>query len=241
MCLIVFAYKRHQKFPLILLANRDEFYERPTQAAHFWEDAPQVFAGRDLVFGGTWLGITKNGRFAALTNFRQPTQKTGKISRGNLVSDFLKGNKTVLEYLENVKNTAENYSGFNLLAGVFTENESTFGYFSNRNDGEIKILGSGIYGLSNSLLDTPWQKVERAKSGLFEITSRDFREEDLFKLLEDRTFAKDEDLPDTGIGLEREKILSPIFIETPIYGTRCSSLVLYENGKTLTLDERVFH
>ncbi len=241
MCLIVFAFKKHPKFPLILLANRDEFYERPTKSAHFWEDAPQVFAGRDLVFGGTWLGITKNGRFAALTNFRQPKGKTGTISRGNLVSDFLKGNETVSEYLKKVELNSENYSGFNLLAGIFTQNYSEFGYYSNRGEGLIKNLDAGIYGLSNSLLDTPWQKVKSAKSGLSKIISSDFDKESSFKLLQDRTLAKDEDLPDTGIGLEREKILSPIFIETPIYGTRCSSVVLFKDGNNLTLNERVFY
>lgn len=238
MCLIVFAYKKHPKFPLILLANRDEFYDRPTKSAHFWEDFPEIYAGRDEVFGGTWLGITKNGRFSALTNFRQAAQNKGEISRGNLVSDFLKTNESVSEYLENVRKTSENYSGFNLLTGIFTDEFCELGYLSNRGDGEIKLLDAGIYGLSNHLLDTNWKKVERTKSGLTEIISNNFSDEDLFNLLQDKTLAEDKDLPNTGIGIERERILSPVFIETPVYGTRSSAIVLFE--KDLSLKECVY-
>jgi uncharacterized protein with NRDE domain len=241
MCLIVFGYKKHPKFPLILLANRDEFYDRPTKPADYWEDAPQVFAGRDLVFGGTWLGITNSGKFAALTNFREPTRKVGTKSRGSLVSDFLTGDSLVNKYLEFVQSDAEKYSGFNLLVGDFEGNESEFAYYSNRGSREIAILKPGIYGLSNSLLDTPWQKVITAKKNLENEISNEFSENKLFEILQNRTLAADENLPETGIEIERERILSPIFIETPIYGTRCSSLVTFDSENGLQLTERDFH
>lgn len=243
MCLIVFAYQRSEKYPLILLANRDEFYDRPTRGVHFWEDAPEVFAGRDLARGGTWLGITKTGRFAALTNFRQAGGVKGTISRGNLVSRFLQEDMPVSDYLENVKERSSDYSGFNLLVGDFSEKETAFAYYSNRGDQQIRMLDAGIYGLSNHLLDTPWPKVLRAKSGLAEILENpdDPGKERCFELLQNRTLAEDPDLPDTGIGPEREKILSPIFIETPVYGTRCSSIVLLDKEHGLSLDEHVFY
>ena len=242
MCLIVFAFQQHPKYPLILLANRDEFYNRPTESVHYWEDAPDIYAGKDLVGGGTWLGITHAGRFAAVTNYREAGAERGTFSRGNLVSDFLKNTASITDYLESVKSDSTKFSGFNLLAGAFSEENSELGYFSNR-DREIKILDAGIYGLSNHLLDTPWQKVRKAKADLSEIltNNQEIKTEQFFTLLQDKTPAPEQDLPDTGVGLEYEKTLSPIFIETPVYGTRCSSVVLYEETAGLTLTERTFH
>lgn len=242
MCLIVFAYQQNPKYPLILLANRDEFYNRPTKSVHYWADAPDVYAGKDLVGGGTWLGITRAGRFAAVTNYREIGAQRGTFSRGNLVSDFLKNSESVADYLESVKSDSTKFSGFNLFVGAFSEKTSELGYFSNR-DREIKILDAGIYGLSNHLLDTPWQKVRKAKADFSEILSinQEIQTEQFFTLLQDKTPAPEQDLPDTGVGLEYEKILSPIFIETPVYGTRCSSVVLYDETAGLTLTERTFH
>ena len=242
MCLIVFAYKLHPKHPFILLANRDEFYNRPTESVHYWADAPDIYAGKDLVGGGTWLGITRGGRFAAVTNYREVGAERGTFSRGNLVSDFLKSSASVDDYLENVKSDSTKFSGFNLLVGTFSKETSELGYFSNR-EGEIKILDAGIYGLSNHLLDTPWQKVSKAKSDLSEIlaSNREIQTEQFFTLLQNKTPAPEKDLPNTGVGVEYEKILSPIFIETHVYGTRCSSVVLFENTNGLTLNERIFH
>lgn len=242
MCLIVFAYNLHSKYPFLLLANRDEFYNRPTESVHYWTDAPEIYAGRDLVGDGTWLGITRGGRFAAVTNYREVGAKRGTFSRGNLVSDFLKSGASVTDYLENVKSDSTKFSGFNLLVGTFSEETSELGYFSNR-EGKIKILDAGIYGLSNHLLDTPWQKVSKAKSDLSAIlaSNRVIQTEHFFTLLQDKTPAREQDLPDTGVGVEYEKILSPIFIETPVYGTRCSSVVLYDETNGLTLTERTFH
>ncbi len=241
MCVIFFAYRQHSEYPLILLANRDEFYERPTAPADFWEDAPNIFAGKDLVHGGTWLGITNLGRFAAVTNYRDPFAPKGKLSRGDLVSDFLKTDESVEDYLTKIQTNAADFSGFNLLVGEFNLQIQNLGYYSNRED-KIKILAPGIYSLSNHLLDTPWRKVDKGKAELTQFLQNDeLGKERFFELLSDKTLADDADLPDTGIGYEREKLLSAIFIETPIYGTRSSSVVLVNKDYEISLDERNFH
>jgi len=240
MCVIFFAYRQHPRFPLVLLANRDEFYARPTAAAHFWTDAPEVFAGRDLVHGGTWLGITKTGRFAAVTNYRDPSAPQGELSRGALVSNFLKSDDSAEEYLKKVGSHAAGFSGFNLLVGEINKEIQAIGYFSNR-ENKIKILTPGVYGLSNHLLDTPWQKVSKGKAVLQKLIEKgNFDKEKYFEILQDRKLAADEELPETGVGFEREKLLSAIFIETPVYGTRSSSVVLINNDYKITLDERVY-
>jgi uncharacterized protein with NRDE domain len=240
MCVIFFAYRQHPEFPLVLIANRDEFYERPTAAAGFWGDAPEIFAGRDLVHGGTWLGISKTGRFAAVTNYRDPLAPTGKYSRGKLVGDFLKTSAPVEEYLREIQSRAEDFSGFNLLIGEFSAPRAKLGYYSNR-ENKIKLLTPGVYGLSNHLLDAPWRKVERGKNELRRLLENGApAKEALFEILSDRSLADDRELPETGIGYEREKLLSAIFIETPVYGTRSSSLVLVDENYQISLDERTF-
>jgi uncharacterized protein with NRDE domain len=241
MCTILFVFQKHPKYPLILAANRDEFYERPTAKADYWKDAPDVFAGKDLVHGGTWLGTNKSGKFAAVTNYRDPNAPKGKLSRGALVSDFLKRDVSIKDYLEEIQKKHKHYSGFNLIVGEINDKNQAIGYYSNRED-EIKVLKPGIYGLSNHLLDTPWQKVVRGKAGLEKVLNGEKIEKHaLFKILTDRTPAEDKDLPDTGIGYEKEKILSPIFIETPIYGTRSSTIVLIDKNGEITFKEKIFH
>ncbi len=229
MCLILIAYNIHPKYKLILAANRDEFYDRPTAVADYWEDSPSVLAGRDLVHGGTWLGVTKNGRFACVTNYRDPNQKSGRLSRGNLVKDFLTSKISSETYLKEVEANAQDYSGFNLLVGEIVSEKSELFYFSNRGDG-IKHLKTGVYGLSNHLLDSPWHKLQLAKKNFTDIVSaeKDIKNEKLFEILADKTRPSDENLPKTGIGLERERLVSSIFIESEIYGTRCSTLVLVD-------------
>jgi uncharacterized protein with NRDE domain len=240
MCVIFFAYGRHPEYPLILLANRDEFYERPTAAAGFWEDFPEIYAGRDLVHGGTWLGITRSGRFAAVTNFRDPKAPAGKFSRGDLVGDFLKNDEPVEDYLAKIQARAAEFSGFNLLVGEINAEKQSLGYFSNRAD-KIKILAPGIYGLSNHLLDTPWRKVTKGKAELTDLLQTGgFEKDKSFEILGDRTLAADAELPETGIGFEREKLLSAIFIETPVYGTRSSSLVLANKDFEISLEEKIY-
>ena len=213
MCLIVFAYKLHPKYPFLLLANRDEFYNRPTESLHYWTDAPDIYAGRDLVGGGTWLGITHSGRFAAVTNYREVGAKRGTFSRGNLVSDFLKSNASVDDYLESVKSDSTKFSGFNLLVGTFSEETSELGYFSNREE-KIKILDAGIYGLSNHLLDTPWQKVSKAKSDLSAIFCR--------VLLPLSGAKRIPNVPPTAAPIRNAPIIFPVLFEFSIlFGFNC--------------------
>lgn len=237
MCVIFVAHRVHSKHPLIVLANRDEFYDRPTAAAARWVDHPKIFAGRDLVAGGTWLGVTDDGRFAAVTNYREPGAPTGERSRGELVADFLISNLSSAEYLEQVSRHAGEYSGFNLIAG---EAGRDLYYFSNRGQG-IELLEPGIYGLSNHLLNTAWPKVASGTKRFIEIVSKEvISKHDCFELLSDETMAAEDELPDTGVGVERERLLSPIFIRTPVYGTRSSTVVLFDNDGGFDLEEKVF-
>ncbi len=236
MCVIFFAHRIHPDHPLILIANRDEFYDRPTAPASRWTDKPSILAGRDLVHGGTWLGVTDEGRFAAVTNYRQPSAPKGNLSRGALVSGFLDSTEGPEEYLRELSRRSDGFSGFNLLVG--DRNEA--GYFSNR-EGVVRILEPGIYGLSNHLLDTPWPKVRRGKARFASaISGAEIITDNLFSILGDKSLAPDEELPDTGVGYEREKLLSAIFIETPIYGTRSSTVVIADRDFNLSLDERTF-
>ncbi len=236
MCSIFFAYKSHPKFKLIVAANRDEFYERPTSKAGFWEDSPYILAGRDLKNNGTWLGVTTTGRFAAVTNYRDPFGETGNRSRGLLLSEYLKSEDSPENFLSKVEDNAKNYRGFNLLLG---NSDSLFYYSNRRND--IKKLTSGVYGLSNHLLDSPWRKVEKGKEALKALlVTNDVTKENLFSFLADQSRANDSELPDTGIGLEMERVLSPIFIITPNYGTRSSTVVLMGENKDIDFAERTF-
>jgi uncharacterized protein with NRDE domain len=224
MCLIVFAYRCHPRYRLVVAANRDEFYRRPTAPAAFWPECPQVLAGRDLEQGGTWLGVTRGGRIAALTNYRDPAaNRADARSRGALVRDYLGGGVGPAAFAEQAAAAGRDYNGFNLLAG---DGES-LRYCSNR-DGAAYEVPPGVHGLSNHLLDTPWPKVARAKTAL--AACLEGREETLaarlFALLADAVPAADEDLPDTGVGLAWERTLSPIFIASPDYGTRSSTVVL---------------
>lgn len=237
MCVLFIGYKTHSKRPLIVLANRDEFYDRPTAAAMRWDDHPKVTAGRDLVGGGTWLGIADGGRFAAVTNYRDPSRPVGSISRGRLVADFLIGDAEPATYMEGIAEHANEYSGFNLIAGT---TEDLF-YFSNASDESPRRLTPGIYGLSNHLLNTPWPKVSNGLRAFEHLIEKDrFSIEKGFALLADETLAADLDLPDTGVGIEKERVLSPIFIRTPIYGTRSSTIVISNSDGELNLDERVY-
>ncbi len=239
MCVIFASYRQNGTFPLIIAANRDEFYERPTASAARWKDFPEIYAGRDLVANGTWLGITDSGRFAAVTNFRDPNQPKGTRSRGDLVADFLKLDVPTGEYMNEVAQRKDDYTGFSLLAGQINAGSEEFYYYSNRGDGP-RELAPGVYGLSNGLLDVPWPKVARGKNTFERIISRgNFDDEEIFGLLGDRSVAVDEELPDTGVGTEIERYLSPIFIETPIYGTRSSTIVTIDKDFHGRLDERV--
>jgi len=237
MCLIVFSYKQHPKYDLILAANRDEEYARPTREAKFWDEYPDILAGKDIKAGGTWFGVTRGGSFAALTNFRDPTiQKENPPSRGHLVLNYLKSSKTPDEYLKQVDSEANRYMGFSLLVGTPRQ----LHYYSNQQQ-KILQLDSGLYGLSNHLLDTPWPKVQRAKQGLQELTKNEkVSMEALFDLLTDDRQAPDDELPSTGVPREIEKKVSPVFIKGENYGTRCSTVLLLSKNGEVTFAERRF-
>ena len=237
MCFIIFAYKIHPSCRFIAAANRDEYYERPSSPVAFWEDAPQVLAGRDLKEGGTWMGITRGGNFAAITNFRDPSAvKTGAPSRGILVSNFIRGSESAASYLDKISRQAQKYNGFNLICG---DHNDLFVY-SNR--GKIEKLEAGIYGLSNHLLDSPWPKIIKGKKALSAAMNKKGSdlEAALFKILSDHKIAPDHKLPSTGVELEWERLLSSIFIESPAYGTRSSSVLLIGKNKRVKLVEKVF-
>lgn len=239
MCLILLALQQHPSYKLILAANRDEYYDRPSAPPAFWNEAPGLLAGRDLRSGGTWLGITKKGRIAAITNYRDPASiKRNAPSRGWLVRDFLVGSGGTMEYLGKVRQEGGKFNGFNLLVGVRDE----LCWYSNRS-GEIAKLSRGLHGISNRLLDTPWPKVIRGTQGISQILDKDgeISPETLIDLLQDRTQAPDEILPDTGVGNEWERILSPVFIVSPTYGTRSSTLILIDKKDQVTFIDRTFH
>jgi uncharacterized protein with NRDE domain len=232
MCLIVFDWRPDAlDGPLLTLAaNRDEFFRRTAEPIGWWRDAPGVLAGRDLLGGGTWLGLSRDGRFAALTNYRAPHEmRADAPTHGTLVSDWLNGSPpgsvnsthaTPLEYLHHVARTGDNYNGFNLLVGDWTRRE--LGWYCNRSNIAPTLLAPGTHGISNAVLDTPWPKLVNKRAELGALLARDSMPllERLIDLMRDPRLARDDELPSTGIPLERERALSAAFIETPEYGTR---------------------
>lgn len=237
MCLIFFALNQHPTYKLIVAANRDEFYARKTAPAHFWEDHPDIVGGRDLEASGTWMAMNRKGKISLVTNYRDPANiNPDAPSRGQLVSDFLVNSDTPEEYLDKISARAAQYNGFNLLTGYPDE----LWYLSNYGNG-IQNLESGVYGLSNHLLDTPWPKVTRGKEKFTRVISEPVIEPDaLFELLYDEQRAEDQSLPNTGIGLERERALSSMFIKTTGYGTRCSTVILVSHDNQVLFSERVY-
>lgn len=243
MCLIFFALNHHPEYSLILAANRDEFYNRPTAPADFWEIKPEILAGRDLQektepLSGTWLGITKTGSIAMVTNYRDFRNiKTNAPSRGQLVTNFLAGKYSASDYLKRLSNGADQYNGFNLLVGTGQE----LYWYSNQAK-KINLLNAGIYGISNHLLDTPWPKLTQGKDAFSTIlkNKNHFEPEDFLDLMADKTVWQDEDLPDTGVGIIRERMLSPIFIESADYGTRCSTVILITKSGRVSFVEKTY-
>ncbi|UVJ43826.1 NRDE family protein [Pseudomonas sp. LS1212] len=234
MCLIVFAWRPGHAQPLIVAANRDEFYARPSQPLGQWQDFAGVYAGRDLEAGGTWLGVGPGGRFAALTNIRNPGQPLGRRSRGELVAQFLCGEFSVEQYLAEIAQRSDEYSGFNLLVG----NAQQLAYL-NATDPTPRMLGHGVYGLANAGLDTPWPKVLKARAALTEQLN-DPQPEGLLALLSDPQTAPFAELPDTGVGLATESLLSSVFIASQSYGTRASTVLIVNADGSRRLVERSF-
>ncbi len=237
MCIILFAYKTHPKYKLILASNRDEFYKRPTEPLAQWVNNEDIIAGKDQQDGGTWMGVTKNGRFSALTNYRDLSRIKDKApSRGFLVSNFLQERERPEKYLKKTRKKAHLYNDFNLLVG----DKDDLYYFSNVNN-EIIEIEPGIYGLSNHLLNTPWPKVQKGKQKLANLIKKDEIDTNaILELLSDTSTPPDCELPDTGVDLEWERALSPIFIKTPNYGTRASSILLISHKNEITFTEKSF-
>ncbi|HEY3699432.1 MAG TPA: NRDE family protein [Spongiibacteraceae bacterium] len=236
MCLIVFAIDSHPRYPFVLAANRDEFYARPTRSLQAWPEAPQLIAGKDMEAGGTWLGITRDHRFAAITNLREGVQRNvQQRSRGELTRDFLLGAQSAADYARWAYSNGEQYAGFNLLIG---DGESIY-YCSNRGDSP-RALGRGIYGLSNDSLDTPWPKVTGSKAELQQLLEQEPSPSALLRILADTQQPPDSALPDTGVGLDLERIYSMRFIASPIYGTRASTALLIDNNGSAQICEQNF-
>jgi uncharacterized protein with NRDE domain len=248
MCLIVFDWRPDAvDGPLFTLAaNRDEFFRRTAEPISWWRDAPTVLAGRDLVGGGTWLGLSRDGRFAALTNYRAPHEmRADAPTRGTLVSDWLNGSaraadgsphETPLAYLQHVAQTGDIYNGFNLLVGDWTRRE--LAWYCNRADRAPALLAPGTHGISNAVLDTAWPKLVKKRAELGALLTRDARAplERLIDLMRDPRLARDDELPSTGIPLERERVLSAAFIESPEYGTRgTTALRVSAHGEVISV------
>lgn len=236
MCLILVAWRVHPDYPLVVAANRDEFFARPTALAAPWPEAPGVIAGRDLQAGGTWLGVGPAGRFAALTNVRNPAaHRADAASRGALVADFLRSNQSAPDYAATLAGRAADFNGFNLLCG---DGEQLW-WFSNAG-GPAQALAPGIYGLCNHLLDTPWPKVQAAKSALHDALAGLPDDAPLFRLLADESVHPDAALPRTGVSLEWERLLSAAFVRAPGYGTRGSTVLTVAADGWMVFDEQTW-
>lgn len=236
MCLIAFAWQMSGR-PLLLLGNRDEFHPRPTRAAGFWneEGQPQLLAGKDLEAGGTWLGVTRSGRFAALTNIRSPEARKGPRTRGTLALDYLTGRMRPGEYLTSLVDDLDGYAGFNLVVGTMQEL-----WYLNSQKGQPTPLGPGVYGLSNAELNSPWPKLQALCKGLEQHLDTDSDSDVLLELLKDSSEYPDEQLPDSGVGLEWERLLSATFILGEDYGTRASTLLAIDADGSITFVEQGF-
>ena len=237
MCLILFAWRVDPRYPLVVAANRDEFFQRPTAVASFWPEASKVLAGKDLEAGGTWMGVTTTGRFAALTNFRDPAQmRTERPSRGKLVADYLVGTDSPAEYLMRSENFGKQCNGYNLLVG---DHDSL--WWSSNVTGETRELAPGIYGVSNHLLDSPWPKVGAGRTALESALLALPNSSALFELLTDARIHDDQFLPSTGIAIEWERMLSAAFIRipanSPTYGTRSSTVMVMNRDGMTNYDE----
>ncbi len=237
MCLLVVSHLDDERYDLAVAANRDEMYARPAEPVHFWEDAPGVLAGRDLEAGGTWMGITRTGRFAALTNYREPgPRKADAPSRGSLVGDFLRAEEEPEHFLEILEANGPAFNGFAMVFGRV----GVLWFYSNRSRAG-GVLPPGLHGLSNGPLDAPWPKIERTRTAVeTALAVPDDPSAALFEALSDATVPPDADLPDTGVGIELERLLAPAFVVTPVHGTRCSTVLLVDKQGRVCFEECSF-
>lgn len=240
MCILFIAVEQHPIFPLIIAANRDEFYPRPTQESHFWHDHKNLLAGKDLQAGGTWMGVNTEGGIAALTNIRNPEKHDNELStsRGHIVSSYLLGDTPESNYIQNLKTSRNTYNGYNLLFGKWNQLQ-----VYNNHDDSLQKLTPGFYGLSNADLNSPWPKINSGVSALETYCSEnaDLDVEQLFALLMDETKADDSELPNTGVPYEWEKKLSSIFIRSEGYGTRSSTILTVDQNQRLSWYEHTFN
>lgn len=238
MCIVALALNVNPEFPIVLIGNRDEFYNRPALPAIEWE-GQGIIAGVDKTAGGTWFGVSsENSRWAIITNHRDLSNINPEApTRGDLIPNFLKSVNTVKEYIDSLKPVLKSFNGFNLILG-----EGKDAWFISNHENRIEKLDSGFYGLSNATLNTPWPKVEVLSKGFKEIILGDesFKNEQFFKILSNNSAAADEELPSTGVGLEWERKLSSIFIKSENYGTRCSSVFAIDKNGNATIEERTF-
>ena len=237
MCLIAFAYKKHPNFPLIIIANRDEFYERPTKAVHFWDDAPHILAGKDLRMNGSWLGVSKSRRFAAITNYRDPSRpETGLLSRGAIVKSFLNTEKTSVDFVKELRGNKDLYGGFNVLL----YDGEQMRHYNNVFD-EHTVVVPGVHSVSNATLNSPWPKATFAAKVLQQAIDKETIETNqLISLLENDVIASEDILPDTGVGIYLERALSAAFVKLPNYGTRCSTAITINKKGHIQLQERTY-
>ena len=234
MCLIVVAWRCRADLPLVVAANRDEWRDRPAEPAHWWPDHPDLLAGRDLRARGTWMGVARSGRFAAVTNFRDPSDRRSTArSRGGLVTEFLAGNEPAPAYLARIAAAAGEYNAFNLIVGDAT----SLWYYGSR-EGGARPIAPGVHGLSNHVLDEPWPKVIRGREAMERALADADPAPALFDLLADAGPAPDALLPDTGVGVEWERRLSAALITGADYGTRASTILLARADGRISLDER---
>lgn len=237
MCLIVVAWQVDSSCPLILAANRDEFHERPTEAAHWWSTPAGLFAGRDLRAGGTWCGADTDGRVAAVTNVREPGEATAARSRGELVANYFAGGHDARSWADHVAEIGAEYGPFNLLVADRTR----LCFVSNRDSAGVRELAPGICAISNGHWGERWPKTERAEQALARVLVHDPNDvASMFELLADADPAPDVELPDTGIPREHERFLSPPFIVGEHYGTRAATVIRRDNHGMLDFYERGF-
>lgn len=238
MCIVFVAIQQHPRYPLIIAANRDEFYQRPTRPSQFWPDSPSILAGQDLQAGGSWMGVTHNGYLAALTNIRDPSKETGNAkSRGELVIDYLQQQEDVEKYTVTLSQGRTSYNGYNLLYGHWQQ----LAVYNNFED-KLTLLAPGVHGLSNAQINTPWPKIIDGTQTLADYISSNHSldPEKLFQLLANEDKAPIDKLPDTGVPIEWEERLSSIFIRSEDYGTRSSTLLLVDNTANVNWYEKTF-
>jgi uncharacterized protein with NRDE domain len=234
MCLIALAWKVRADLPLVVAANRDEWRDRPAAPAQWWQDHPEILAGRDLKAGGTWMGVTRGGRFASVTNFRDPSDRRETArSRGELVTEYLLGQEDPAAWLADLRHRSGDYNGFNLILG---DGESLW-YYGSR-EALARPIPPGVHGLSNHLLDEPWPKVVRARMAMESALTHADPVPGLFDALSDSQGAADASLPNTGVGLAWERRLASALITGEDYGTRASTIVTFSSSGEIHFEEK---